>query len=109
MSIKYLQIYRDSEIHVTLDNRDTMAQVLTDLLDNYPGAWITILETDNQNIRTTLGLPVPIPTIDELELTPQGRQLLTDLLAAEANGTDGISGLAFRDPRFVESLPPNQE
>ena len=103
MSIKYLQIYRDSEIHVTLQSRDNLAQTIMDLLDNHPGAWITILETDNADIRTTLGLPVPIPTVDELHLTPQGRQLLDDLLASD--GTD-LSSLAIRDPRFVEVLPP---
>ena len=109
MSVKYLQIYRDSEIHVTLVNRENLMQTITDILDNYPGAWITLLETDTQMIRTTLGLPVPIPTFDELELTPQGRQLLTDMLAAEANNTEGVTSLAIRDPRFVEVLPPNQE
>lgn len=109
MSIKYVQIYRDSEIHVTLENRDNLAQTIQQVLDDYPGAWITVIETDIPTIRTTLGLPVPIPTVEELELTPQGRELLNSLLAQDGQSLDNVEGLAFRDPRFVEVLPPNQE
>ena len=78
--ITYTHIYANDQLYQTVTSRDTLAQIIAALRAN-TGTWITIVETYHSDIQTTVAMPLPTPTIDELEVSAEHKQILLDIVA----------------------------
>jgi len=82
--ITYLHIYANDQFYGTVLNRDNLATTIRELRSN-TGTWITVVETYNSSIETKISMPVPKPSIDELDISPEHKQMLIEILAQGEN------------------------